>query len=564
MSTITGAQVAAEALQQKNVEYIFTLSGGHITPLYQYLENSNITLFDTRHEQAAVFMAEAWGRTKREPGVALVTAGPGFTNALTSIANVRQANSPLVLISGCVGIESCEKLDLQDMRQAPVIEPMVKKALICQKPERVAEFIDIAFRTAISGRPGPVYLEFPVDVLNAEIPVESVKRIHTRVNSHPVDLDGAAALIDMMKEASKPIIIAGSGTWYSDAPGELQKFVDNTGAPVFTMSLGRGTVPDTHPLCFESSLAIRPGAALAANMGSDLIIMLGSRISLYYIFGDIFNPQAKFVQVDMEAAELGRNKSVDLPVVSDVKGFLKECNRILDDGAKKGLADKYAPWVEELKKADVDAKEQAKVNWESDNEPIHAMRLAKEINDFLDKEDDIVCADGGDTQIWMGMTRTARKPAHYLDSGIYGCLGVGIPYANAAKLMNPDKRVCLMIGDGSVGFNFMEFETAVRKKLNIVVCISNDLGWGMIRHSQQLRLGHAIDNGTYIGRVDYHKLVEDLGGKGILVEKPGDIRPALEEAFKSDVPVCINVMTDPDTISPGSVALANLGGYKAQ
>jgi len=241
MSTITGAQIAAEAFQQKGIQYIFTLSGGHITPLYQYLEHSNITLFDTRHEQAAVFMAEAWGRTQREPGVALVTAGPGFTNALTSIANARQANSPLVLISGCVGIESCEKLDLQDMRQAPVIEPMVKKALICQKPERVAEFIDIAFRTAISGRPGPVYLEFPVDVLNAEVPVEAVKRIHTKVDSHPVDLDNAAKLIDMMKEAKKPIIIAGSGSWYSGAPDELKRFVENTGAPVFTSAMGRGT-----------------------------------------------------------------------------------------------------------------------------------------------------------------------------------------------------------------------------------------------------------------------------------------------------------------------------------
>jgi len=394
--------------------------------------------------------------------------------------------------------------------------------------------------------------------------VEAVKRVHTKVDSHSVDLDNAAKLIDMMKEAKKPIIIAGSGSWYSGAPDELKRFVENTGAPVFTSAMGRGTVSDTHPLCFESSLAIRPGAALAANLGTDLVIMLGSRISLYYIFGDIFNPAAKFVQVDTEGEELGRNKSVDLPIVSDIKAFLKECNRILEKGAKKGMADSYAPWIEELKKSDAESKEQAKVNWESNDEPIHAMRLAKEINDFLDKDDDIVCTDGGDTQIWMGMTRTARKPAHYLDSGIYGCLGVGIPYANAAKLMNPDKRVCLMIGDGSVGFNFMEFETAVRKKLNIVVCISNDLGWGMIRHSQQLRLGHAIEDGTFIGRVDYHKLVEDLGGKGILVEKPEDIRPALEEAFKSDVPVCINVMTDPETISPGSVALANLGGYKAQ
>ncbi|MBI5607176.1 MAG: thiamine pyrophosphate-binding protein, partial [Deltaproteobacteria bacterium] len=162
-----------------------------------------------------------------------------------------------------------------------------------------------------------------------------------------------------------------------------------------------------------------------------------------------------------------------------------------------------------------------------------------------------------------GMTRTIRQSGHYLDSGLYGCLGVGLPYANAAKFLHPRKRVCLITGDGSVGFNFMEFETAIRKNLPIVVVISNDLGWGMIRHSQELKIGHAIPIGTYIGRVDYHKMVEALGGKGMLVEKPEDIRPALEEAFASGQTTCINVLTDPTTISPGSVALANLGGYKA-
>jgi acetolactate synthase I/II/III large subunit len=160
------------------------------------------------------------------------------------------------------------------------------------------------------------------------------------------------------------------------------------------------------------------------------------------------------------------------------------------------------------------------------------------------------------------MSRTVDKAGRYLDSGLYGCLGVGIPYANAAKLLNPQSRVCLIIGDGSVGFNFMEFETALRKGLPIVVAISNDLGWGMIRHSQMLRLGHAIDDGTFIGNVPYHKLVDALGGKGFLVEKPEDIRPALEAAFASGKTACINVMTDPSTISPGSIALANVGAYK--
>ena len=564
MATVTGGKLAAEALIEKKIEYIFTLSGGHITPIYQYLENSPVKLFDTRHEQAAVFMAEAYGRMTRKPGIAMVTAGPGFTNALSAIANANMANSPLLLISGCVGVECIEKLDLQDMRQLPVIEPMVKKAFVCHKTNRIPEFIDIAYRTAISGRPGPVYLELPVDVLNASIDETQVKKTNTIVESRPADSINAVKIIEMIQSSKNPIVIAGSGAWYSDAGKELVEFTEKTGIPAFTSALGRGTIPDTHPLCFESSLAIRPGAALFANFSTDLVIFLGSRISLYYIFGDLFPKEAKIVQVDIKPEEIGRNRSIDLGIAGDIKALLGILNRIIDEkGIGKSLVSRFSEWVSTLKQAEKDGKAPSIPNWDSSNIPIHPLRLAREINDFMNREDDIVVGDGGDTQVWMGMTRTIRQPGHYLDSGLYGCLGVGIPYANAAKLLNPKKRVCLITGDGSIGFNFMEFETAIRKNLPVVVVISNDLGWGMIRHSQEIRMGHAIENGTFIGKVNYHKMVEALGGKGMYVEKPEDIRPALEEAFASGKTTCINIMTDPTTISPGSTALANLGGYKA-
>ncbi|MBW2637852.1 MAG: thiamine pyrophosphate-binding protein, partial [Deltaproteobacteria bacterium] len=367
-----------------------------------------------------------------------------------------------------------------------------------------------------------------------------------------------------IQKANSPIVIAGSGAWYADASSELVRFIENTGIPAFTSSLGRGTISDTHPLCFESSLAIRPGAALAANMTADCIIFLGSRMGLFYIFGDIFSKNTTIIQVDIEQEEIGRNRSVDLAVMSDIRPLLKECNRIIEtENLGDGLREKFKTWVSTLKEAEKAGKKEAEVNWTSNDVPIHPMRLASEVNQFMSRDDDIVVADGGDTQIWMGMTRTISRPGHYLDSGLFGCLAVGLPYANTAKLLYPDKRVCLIIGDGSVGFNFMEFEIAIRRKLPIVVVISNDLGWGMIRHSQELRLGHAIKEGTHIGNVEYHKLVEALGGKGMYVDKPEDIRPALKEAFASGMTTCINVMTDPTTVSPGSVALANLGAYKA-
>lgn len=561
--TITGGELVAQALIARKVDTIFSLCGGHITPIYQYLEGSEVKIFDTRHEQSALFMAEAWGKLTRRAGVAMVTAGPGFTNALTGVASAHFSNTPLVLIAGCVGLDNKEKLDLQDMPQEAVIKPMVKKTLVCQKAERINEYIDLAFRTAQSGRPGPVYLEFPIDVLNTPVQKDAVKYTNTEVVSNPADPAKAAELIKMIQKAKNPVVIAGTGAWQSHAENELKEFIEKTGMPLFTSLSGRGVVSDEHPLCFEGAIAIRPGCGFAAYIETDLIIILGSRICLYYLFGDIFNPAAKLVQVDIEPEEIGRNRSVDLPVASDVKGFLKACNQSLNDQLADELKLKFTPWIEKLCLAHKESKEISKNDWQSDNLPIHPLRLAGEVNEFMNQSTDIVVADGGDTTTWMGMTRTMTHAGRYLDYGIYGSLAVGLPYANAAKLLNPDSRVCLITGDGSVGFNFMEFETAIRKNLPIVVVISNDLGWGMIRHSQELRIGHAIETGTFIGKVDYHKMVEAIGGKGFFVQNPQDIKPALKEAFASKKVCCINVMTDPTTVSPGSAMLANVGAYKA-
>ncbi len=565
MEMITGAQVVAGALIDRKIPHIFSLSGGHITPIYQYLEGSDVKIFDTRHEQSALFMAEAWGKLTRQAGVAMVTAGPGFTNALTGVASAHFSNTPLVLIAGCVGLDNKERLDLQDMPQEAVIKPMVKRTLVCHKPERAAEYVDMAFRIAESGRPGPVYLEFPVDVLNTPVDPAAVRKPNTRVTtSFPADPDKARELIQLIQSAKNPIAIAGTGAYQSGAEDALKTFIETAHIPLFTYLSGRGLISDTHPLCFEGAVVIRPGCGFAAFIETDLVIVLGARISLYFLFGDIFNPAAKIAQVDICPEEIGRNRTVDLPISGDVKGVLQACNHLIaKDHLSAGLIEKFSPWVEKLHQAHQEGKAQSDKDWHSDNIPIHPLRLAREVNLFMNKPDDVVVADGGDTTTWMGMTRTLTCAGRYLDYGIFGSLAAGLPCANAAKLLYPDSRVLLVTGDGSVGFNFMEFETAIRKNLPIVVVISNDLGWGMIRHSQEIRIGHAIEEGTYIGRVDYHKMVEAIGGRGFLVEDPKEIRPALEAAFASGRVCCINVMTDPTTVSPASMALANVGAYRA-
>lgn len=558
----TGGEAAARALVDHGVDTIFTLSGGHLNPIYAHLENTAVRLFDTRHEQAAVWMAEAYGRFTRRPGVAMVTAGPGFTNALTPIASAAMAGTPLVLIAGSVGINMAEKLDLQDMRQAPVIEPMVKRALVCQLPSRIPEFVDLAFREARSGRPGPVYLELPVDVLNAR-PDGPLEVEVSPVDARPVDISKIAELHRLLGEAERPMLIAGSGAWYSDAGDALTRLVETAGSPIFTSANGRGVVSDLHPMCFGGSIAIRPGASAFAGMMTDLVVLLGSRLNLFSLFGGVFNPDATIVQVDIRAEEIGRNRAVDLPVVGDIRASADELSRVIErEGTAAELKSRFAPWVTALRDEDAKSRAEADAQWTCPDTPIHPMRLAREVDDFLDRDDDMLVTDGGDATTWIGMTRTIRRAGHYLDYGLFGSLGGGVPYANAAKFLYPDRRVALLTGDGSLGFNFMEFERAITRQLPIVVVVSNDLGWGMIRHSQEVKLGRSIESVVELGAIRYDRFVESMGGEGFLVEKPDDIRPTLEAAFASGKTCLINVMTDPTTVSPGSIALANVGAYQ--
>ncbi|HSR11726.1 MAG TPA: thiamine pyrophosphate-binding protein, partial [Thermodesulfobacteriota bacterium] len=373
---VSAGHLAAQALVERGVRQVFFIAGGHVYPIMDGLYKLGVNLVSTRHEQAAVFMAEAWGRMTRRPGVALVTAGPGFTNALTPVANARLANSPLLLISGVVGLGACEKLDLQDMVQLPVITPMVKKAFICHQADRIQEFVDMAYRTCITGRPGPVYLELPVDVLNAQVKAEAIRKTHTTPEARVVDRGKAGELIAMMKEAEKPIVIAGSGAYYSDAGAELKKFVAMTGAPAFTSSQGRGIIPDTHPLCFGPASLIAPGCGGYAIANTDLHIMLGNRISLYYGCGQFIGKKARVVQVDIEPEEIGRNHRVDLPVVSDIREFLRECNAILEEQkAGTDLKARFSPWVGELREKRETGRNLGRLASESGKVPIHPARL---------------------------------------------------------------------------------------------------------------------------------------------------------------------------------------------
>jgi acetolactate synthase-1/2/3 large subunit len=557
---VTGGELVVRALKKKGVKYIFTLSGGHIAPIYQHLMDSDIKVVDTRHEQAAVFMADAYARMTGEVGVALVTAGPGFTNALTGVANARMAGSPVLLISGRIGLRMEERLDLQEIAQREVIDPIVKWSKVVTTPARIPEFIDIAMKTAISSSPGPTFIDLPVDVQGETVPLSTAKFLDSptplKAGGDPKSIAEAAKIIE---KAKRPMVIAGSGAAFSKADKNVLDLVEAAGLPIFSLSMGRGIVSEDHPLSFGPAVVIRPGAAGSAITQTDCVILLGTRINLYTMYGALFPQDAKIIHVNIDPVEIGRNRNVSVGIMGDVGVVADQLKDALKGKVKK---DQFSSWVEELKKQEAFSCDSVKEDINSEMVPIHPQRLMKEIDEFLGNEG-IVTADGGDTQTWIGMMRKSYGARRFLESGMFGCLGVGIPFAVTAKLLNPKEKVLCATGDGSLGFNFMEINTAMRFNLPIVIVVSNDLGWGMIRHSQGLKFGGDRRMATELGDVDYHKMVEAMGGYAERVTKPEEIKPALKRAFDSGKVSLINVMTHPDIISPGSYALATIAasGY---
>ena len=438
MAEINGGRMVVNALEKEGVTHVFSISGGHIAPIYDALLESNIKLVTTRHEQAAAMMAGGWARTTGEPGVCIVTAGPGFTNAITGMADAHMACTPVVCIAGTVATDMNDRLDLQDLNQLDMMKPITNWARTVIKTARIPESIHEAFKQARGGSPGPVFLEVPADILGRKIedskvvPAEPIAR--PRPGLAPEELD---KVVEMIRSSKKPILIAGSGVYYARGAEDLVRFAEKAKIPTFTTGLGKGCIRDDHPLGYGTSMALKPGAAIAALTQADLIFLLGTRISLFFLYGRVFNPAAKMIHLNIDPMELGRNRVPDLGLVADAGRAVSQ----LADAAE-GEIDPAAfdEWRATLDQAHKSAMEFFRPQVETDEVPMHPLRLCKEVEDFLGP-DDIMALDGGDTQIWMGMVRSNFKPGTTLESGLFGCLGVGIPFGIAAALANPDRNM---------------------------------------------------------------------------------------------------------------------------
>lgn len=542
MAQVHGGRLVMRALKQEGVSKLFGIAAVPLLPLYDACLDEGIQNIDTRSEAGAVFMADGWARATGQPGFATVISGPGVTNAITGLMNAYDAGSPVVLLASTGALANDQRGAMHDMDQTGVLRPVVKWTGKCLDTRRLPEYVSIALRHALSGRPGPVVLETPMDVLTAKVEEDQVSvpqayRTQARAQGDPQAVRAAA---DLLLQAQRPVVIAGSGAWWSGAGPELQELIELAELPLVLNWMGRGVVPEDHPLCFGPN---RVGVRQA-----DVVLLAGTRLNFILNFGapPLFADDAKFIQIDVRPEEIGRNRDAAVGIHGDLKTVLQQLMAELKGRTREGMR---AAWVGECQDYARTRRSGMEAEGASDQTPIHPLRLVKEIAGTLDRNATVVM-DGGEITVWGPQLLRVHEPGHWLDNGPFGCLGPGIPFGIAAKLARPQEQVLVLNGDGAFGFSAMEFDTAVRHNIPFVCVVGNNGWWGMEGHPQEAMYGKDRIVGTVIGSRPYHKMVEGLGGYGELVERPEEIRPALQRAFASGKPACLNVIIDP-AAAPG-------------
>jgi acetolactate synthase-1/2/3 large subunit len=550
MAQIDGGRLFAKALKKEGVEFVFTLNGGHIYNLYEGCVDEGIKVIDFRHEQVAAHAAEGWAKVTGKPGVAIVTAGPGVTDAVTGIANAFQAPSPMILIGGNAGITDHLRGGLQDFDSATFLKPVTKFSEQVKRVERIPEYVSIAFRHATSGVPGPVYLEIPIDIVGGVAEEEDVKypgsyRTQAKAFGDP---EYVKQVVDILHTTERPMVLAGSDVWWNDASEELREFVEMIDSPVFLNAMGRGSIPSDHPNL--GSLGRRYGL-----VKSDTVILIGTPVDFRLGYGaDSMFPQSpRLIEIMIDGSKVGQNRDIDVGVVGDSKAVLRQ---IMDELRATGYKSPGKGWVEEVITEDQALKAADEGMLNSDQSPIHPMRLMKELRDILDR-DATVIGDGGDIVTFAARVLNINEPGHWLDPGQFGCLGAGSGFAAAAQLARPGKQVCIVYGDGGFGLTGFDVESYVRFNLPIVSIVGNNGAWNQTTQGVVRRGMRGI--GTYLSQeTDYAKIMDGMGGYGERVTDPEEIRPALERAFNSGKPALLDVVTDPD------VAYASMGGRSRQ
>jgi len=548
MTTLSGGQLVARMLSKEGVRTVFTLSGLHVAPIYAGCVEEGIQLVDTRHEQAAAHAADGWARLTRGLGVCIVTAGPGVTGTVTAVANAWAAGVPLLVLGGAAPTFNQGRGSLQEMPQTQLFAGITKWSDRVPSPELVPSFLARAFRVSRAGRPGPVFLEIPWDVLSngadAALADEMTGyRADARSPGDPAQVAKAAVLL---AAAERPVMLGGGSVWWDGAAEALVQLADATEIPVYLNGMGRGCLPPDHPSFFQASRKEALGEA-------DVVLVVGTPLDFRVGYGTepTFAHGAQVIQVDIDAAEIGRNRPVEVGIFGDSRSVLQQLL-----AAAGGATWGHNGWRRRLREKEEERAAKQRVHEESSQRPIHHFRLARAIEAVAGRADVTYVGDGGNVVAVAAKVLRVRRPGRWLDPGPLGCLGVGAPFAIAAKLLAPERPVCVIQGDGAFGLNGMDFETAVRFGLPMVVVVGNDAAWGQIRVPQRSMYGEEKSPATRLAPTRYDLIVQGMGGLGEHVDDPEDLVPALERAFASDRVYCVDVAIDPE-----AAAAAGAAGY---
>lgn len=530
---VSGAELAAIALQREGTDTFFFLMGAPMSSVEKACIDRGLRGIDVRHEQAAAMMAHAYARVSNRVGVCMACSGPGALNLSMGLANALVDCSPVVAFGGASPLSESGNSPFQEFDQVAAMAPLVKHAERIYETRRIPEIIAKAFRIAFSGKPGPVYLDFAGDILLNEIDFEDAVmgegETPFRSARSGIDENALTTAVDWLSKSEKPVVITGSGVFWSDGVEPVRRLVKTTGIPLYSTPQGRGVVP-------EDDGNIFPNARSTAFREADVVLVIGTRLN--YVFGHLrpprFNKHAKIIRIDIDPEEHAIAPQVGLPILADAGLAIEQILGRMPEG----VASRFEAWRERLRTVNDEKSAALEARMNDGSTPIHPLRLCKEVRDFLPR-DAILAVDGQEILNFGRQSIPTFTPRHRLNSGPFGTMGVGLPFGIGAKAASPDSLVVVLHGDGSFAMNGMELDTARRHNLPVLTIISLNGGWTADPEKQK--------PGRDLGYTRFHELAEALDCAGFFVETPDAIRPTLEKALQeisAGRSAVVNVVTD--------------------
>ncbi|MFG2244917.1 acetolactate synthase [Spirillospora sp. NPDC048823] len=548
MTARHGGDTAIAEIRRHGVETMFTLSGGHVFPLYdgavgedgaKTAADAAPRILDVRHEQTAVFAAEATARLTRRTGLAVLTAGPGVTNGVSGITTAHFNGSPVVVLGGRAPLGRWGAGALQELDQPPLLAPVTKLAMTAGGPDSLASDVARAFATAAAPHRGPVFLDVHMDHLFGPAgPGGGADKI-PEPPERPADPAALARVAALLKAARRPVLVLGSDVWMDGADEAARAFAEELRLPVVANGQGRGILPAGHELLVTRAR----GAAFG---DADLVIVAGTPLDFRLGYGSFGDGTAKVVHLADAPSQLASHLRPAGSAAGDLSLLFADLAAAC---AKAGVSPTvYAEWKDGLRDTTCAAIADDIDLLASGADPIHPLRIYGELSKVLD-DDAVVIGDGGDFVSYAGKYVEPRRPGGWLDPGPYGCLGTGLGYAIAARLARPAAQVVLLLGDGAAGLSLMDADSLVRHGLPVVMIVGNNGSWGLEKHPMRMLYGYDVAADLQ-PHCRYDEVVRALGGAGELVTDPDEIGPALRRAFDSGVPYLVNVATDPDVSYP--------------